>query len=64
MSRHNRVFHNHTKLAMLALMPTLYPHIFVVSSLFASTAVSKCEIRIQGVQDTYISRLLLYWSSF
>ena len=33
---HNRVFHNHTKLAMLALLPTLYLHTFAAFFFFCS----------------------------
>ena len=40
------VFHNYTKLAMLALLPTLY---LQFSSLFTPTDVNKYEIRIQGL---------------
>ena len=32
----NRVFHNHTNYAMLALLPTLYSHIFAVFSFVCS----------------------------
>ena len=53
-----RVFHNHTKLAMLALLPTLYSHTFAFFfSLFAKNDVSKCEIRNQGMHEDKISSL-------
>ena len=46
-----RVFHKHKKLGIMALLPTLYSH------MFASTDVSKYEIRNQGVHKHYISGL-------
>ena len=57
----NRVFHNYTKLAMLALLPTLYSHM-QFSLLFITNDVSKCEIRIQGIHEDY-QGYMLYWNS-
>ena len=52
-----RVFHNQTKLAMLALLSTLYSHIFAVFFFICSKYFSKCEIRNQGVHEDHISGL-------
>ena len=52
------VFHKHTKLAVLILLPTLYSHIFAVFfSLFARKDGSKCEIPYQWENKDYILRL-------
>ena len=42
-----RYFHKHTKLAIMALRPTLYFHFLKFSSLFRSHNVSKCKIRCE-----------------
>ena len=61
-----RNFRERTKLAILALLPTLNSHTFPVSFLFAPNDASKCEIRCQWVQEDYILRfqnsLVLYIS--
>ena len=46
-----RVFHKHTQLAIMALLPTSYSHIFAIYD------ISKCDTRHQWVQADYISRL-------
>ena len=43
-----RVFHKHTKLPMLALLPTLY---LLFPPLFDYYDVSKCEIRFERVAE-------------
>ena len=50
-------FFTNTKLTMLTLLSILYYHFVAVFSLFASTDVRKCEIRMQGAYEDYISRL-------
>ena len=51
-----RHFYKHRKLAEMVLMPTLYSHVFAISSWFAPHDVSKYEIRFQVLED-YMSRL-------
>ena len=51
-----RVFHEHTKLAILALLPTCIPIYMQFPSLFVSYDISKCDIRYHWVQADYISR--------
>ena len=51
---------------MLALLPTMCSHILIAFALFASTGVSKCEIRNQGGNEDCILRLnaTLDWLMF
>ena len=51
-----RVFHNHTKLAMLTLLPTLFSHFFC-SFLLYLLQLFLVNIRNQGVHRYYISGL-------
>ena len=44
---YTRIFHKRTKLVILALLPTLFAHIFAVFFLLATYYVSKYEIRYQ-----------------
>ena len=48
-------FDKHTKLAILALFPTLYSHIIAVSFFICNIDVSKCEIRYQLMYLVYTS---------
>ena len=50
-------FHKHTKLPILALLPTFYFHIFAVFFSICRYDINNWEIRCQWVQDDYISRL-------
>ena len=57
---HLSFFHKHTKLAMLALLPTLFSHILAIFFFICNQSdVSKYEIRNQGVHEDDISRLYI-----
>ena len=61
---YTRVFHKHTKLAILALLPTLYSHIFAVLLLYLnSIMLVNLKLDVTGYGRTAFQGCILNWYS-